>query len=248
MADIPFQPLEQIGTYEQWRSQTVIRPPIDGPNGRLYEATIGRYYDAAMSRLFDAINARYPSLCPADGLYLLGAERGVEQFLATTDEYRERLRTAWAIWQVSGTRPGAVDNLSWIGCTNAAIYSRSEFSYPPLVGSPRVQAFARDDWSGYDVLVRQPSPWQEKTWGSGWTWGDGSTWGSTATGSEIADLRRVIRTYASAHEMPVYAYLRFGQSPVWGDWKWGDGKVWGGDGSVTTVVIGKEIWERRGIM
>jgi hypothetical protein len=48
--------------------------------------------------------------------------------------------------------------------------------------------------------------------------------------------------------MPVYAYLRFGQSPVWGDWKWNDGKVWGGDGSVTTVVIGKEIWERRGIM
>jgi hypothetical protein len=110
-----------------------------------------------------------------------------------------------------------------------------------------VQAFARDAWSGYDVLVRQPNPWHEKIWGD-WTWGDGSTWGSTATGSEIADLRRVIRTYTSAHEMPVYAYLRFGQSPVWGDWKWNDGKVWGGDGSVTTVVIGKEIWERRGIM
>jgi hypothetical protein len=122
MADIPYQIVEQVGTYEQLRSQIVIRPPIDGPNGQNYEATIGRFYDEAMSRLFDARNARFPDTCPADGLYLLGAERGVEQFLASTDEYRERLRTAWAIWQVSGTRPGAVNNLTWIGCDNAAIY------------------------------------------------------------------------------------------------------------------------------
>lgn len=250
MADIPYQWFPTAATYREWRSGErglgVARPPLVGPGGFAYEGALGAYLDGVVARLFDAVNARKPSQCPEDGLYLLGAERGIESFGAPASVYRERLRTAWTIWSLAGTRPGIVSVLSWIGCGNTTVYSRAEWPNPPPAGPLAVRAFARDSWSSFDVLVRKPNPWKERRWGD-WRWGDG-TWGSTATAEEIATLRRVIRTYSSGHEIPVYAYLRFGRSAVWGDWRWGDGRVWGGDGGTMSLVIGVASWVQRGLV
>ena len=225
MADIPATIIPTIPTYEELRTLVVIRPPVSGPSGRLLQSVYGRFLDANAARTFDAINARKPSDCPSDGLYLLGSERGIEQFGASDAVYRERLRTAWTTWVQSGTRGGTTTTLTWIDLPNTSVFRRAEWSYPPPAGSKYVQAAARDDWDTYDILVRQPQPWTVKRWGD-WFWGDGTVWALSATPDEIASLRRLVRTYASGHEMPVYAHIRTGWSAPWGDWRWGDGRRW----------------------
>jgi len=116
------------------------------------------------------------------------------------------------------------------------------------VGSVYVQDFARQVWSQFDILIRDPGPVEALEWGSGWLWGDGSTWGTTMTAADIALLRRLVREHKSAHDSCTYFYFVFVTGTIWGAFTWGSGTLWGGVGNVVTLICGEEWWETAGYM
>lgn len=242
-------PIDRPTSYADLRSRLLIKPFLDGPDGRAWQGVFGRAMDEELDRLYQAKRVRYPNHCPTDALFYLAAERGLERVPQESEaQHRARLRDAWGIWQRSGSQAIHVESLGWTGLLNVHVYRRHEWSTPQDVGSVNVKAFARSVWSQFDVLVNRPHPWKPVYWGDGHTWGQGWTWGSTATEAEIALLKRLIRQHKAAHDTGTYLILNLGYGRVWGDWIWGDGGLWGGAGAgPLAIVVGEPHWYTRGL-
>lgn len=245
---------DQVLTYEDLCARVLIKPFLDGPNGRAYQGVMGSAMDEQLDRLYQAKRVRYPHFTPTDALFYLAAERGLERINAsialseTEDEHRERLHDAWGIWQRSGSQAIHIESFGWAKLRNVRVYRRKEHSTPKAAHGVYVNTFARSLWSQFDVLVNQPHPWQPKIWGA-WVWGDGTVWGLNATPAEINLLRRLGRDHKSAHDTGTYLHVNFGNNRLWGDWIWGDGGLWGGGPfEPVTIVIGEEHWTKRGLL
>lgn len=244
-------------TYASLCAQILQKPIFDGPAGNAYQTVMGAAMDTQLDRLYYAKMCQWPSETPADALYYLANERGLERVVLIgsggTQEnellHRERLRQAWTVWAISGSQQGHKDELGWCGIPAVQVLRRAEFSTPPPVGSAYVRSFALQVWSQFDILIRPTSAIGELIWGSGWTWGDGSLFGSTLTLAELQQLRRLVRDHKSAHDTCTYFWLQFTPGPLWGTFVWGDGTTYGGSGvGVTGIVCGEESWVSRGYM
>ena len=248
--------MEDTTTYEALCASILQKPCFNGPNGRAWQTVMGSNMDLQLERLYQAKEVRYPDLTPADALYYLANERGLERVLmvgtgGTLEAealHRARLRRAWTIWLLSGSQQGHVDELGWTGLNGVRCLRRVDFSTPPAVGSVYVRDFARQVWSQFDILIRDPGPVEALEWGSGWLWGDGSTWGTTMSSADIALLRRLVRDHKSAHDTCTYFYFVFATGTIWGAFTWGSGTLWGGVGNVVTLICGEEWWETAGYM
>jgi len=245
---------EQIETFKALCAQLLQKTIFDGPYGRAWQEVMGASMDEDQLRFFYARAVRWPSYTPTDALFYLAAERGLERvilvgsggILEDETKHRERLKHAWTIWRQAGSAGGHVEALSWPGYGLVKVVRRHDFSTPPAVGSPYVQAFARQVWSQFDVVVRAPSPVQPLLWG-GFTWGSGASWGTTMTPAEIDLLRRLIRDHKSAHNTCTYVHFAFSTGGLWGLFKWGDGTLWGGvNNGTTSIIVGEPQWKTRG--
>lgn len=253
-------PPQNTLTYASLCAQILQKPcfgsgSTNAQNGAAYQTVMGGNMDIELDRLYWAKECQWPSETPADALYFLANERGLERVVligtgGTLENellHRDRLKHAWNLWAVSGSQQGHRDELAWCGLTTTQVLRRVDFSSPPPVGSQYVRAFATQVWSQFDILIRQPMPIQELLWGSGWLYGDGSTWGTTLTLPEIQQLRRLIRDHKSAHDTCTYFWLQFSTGPLWGTFLWGNGVLYGGSGpAVTGIVCGEESWFTRG--
>lgn len=75
--------------------------------GPLWLAGHGQALDQEAGRANMAVSARLINGAPADALYTLGAERGIETYSGEPlDSYRARVQGAWQFWQWSGTNTG----------------------------------------------------------------------------------------------------------------------------------------------
>jgi hypothetical protein len=66
--------------------------------------------------------------------------------------------------------------------------------------------WAGSDWGSRFVVVLYPHPWSPALLGAV-VLGDGTTLGSTATVEDVRDVRRVVRTWKSAHSYPAWVYV-----------------------------------------
>ena len=229
---------------------TGIQKPMwaDGPEARKWQGVMGAALDAQDAALVEARAVRYPSNCPSDALYFLGAERQLEQVpIESEAQWRIRLRQAWAIWHQGGTQEIHRTQFGWYNCLNVRVVRRHEWSVPRPAGSNYDRAFARAVWAQFDVLIQKPHPWEEKLWGSPPPWGTG-TWGSTMTAAEIEYFRRQIRLFKAGHDTGTYLHVSFAYGRLWGPQKWGDGGLWGGSNRAMALVIGEWDWPKRGLM
>jgi hypothetical protein len=121
------------------------------------------------------------------------------------------------------------------------------FPKPAPYGSPYVQAFARQVWASFDIVIQKPHPWTQKVWGSGWTYGDGTVWGSSATFDEVNRLKRFVKQFKSAHDTCVYIHVQLGNGAIWGTFKWGDGTKYGATGGSTRWIVGEDHWAVRNL-
>lgn len=247
---------EDVLTYAQLCSQILQKPCFAGPYGTAWQTTMGSAMDVELDRLYYAKEVQWPEYTPTDALYYLASERGLERVnlvgtggtLEDETLHRLRLKHTWPIWQHAGSQYGHEEALSWTGLGVVEVLRRVDFSTPPPVGSEYVQLFAREVWSQFDILVRQPSTVTPLVWGGGWKYGDGSTYGTSLTVSDVQLLRRLIRDHKSAHDTGTYLYFAFGSGALWGTFRYGDGTVYGGDASVAAIVVGEKSWETRGYL
>lgn len=240
-------------TYAVYCAQVINKPWwIGDPDAEAWQGVMGAMLDDQLDRLEQARAVRYPTVptggtyaCPTDALYYLAAERGLERVPGESeDAWRERLRDAWNIWRESGSADGHTHEFGWSNLHNAVVMQRERLSTPPSVGSAYVRAFASQVWAQFDILIQQPHPWVERTWGSG-TWGSG-TWGSSMTEVEADYFRRQLRDHSSGHSTCTYMHVSFTQERIWGPNNWGDGGTWGGNGHCMTVVVGEDHWRTLG--
>ena len=246
---------EDVLTFAGLCNGILQKPCNAGPRGFDWQTVMGSNMDTQLDRLYWARDVAYPLETPVDALYYLANERGLERVTLVgtggtlEDEtlHRLRLQHAWTIWQISGSQQGHVEELSWTGLGVTKCYRRAEFSTPPPVGSVYVQDFAREVWSQFDILVREPMAVGPLIWGS-FTWGQSYTWGTTMSLSDVRLLRRLIRDHKSAHDTCTYLYFDFASGAIFGTFVWGDGTRWGGVGDVVVLVCGEKQWETLGLL
>lgn len=250
-------PAQDTLTYASLCAQILQKPCFAGPAGNAYQTVMGAAMDEQLDRLYYAKQCQWPSETPADALFYLANERGLERVvligsggtLENETLHRERLRKAWTVWSISGSQQGHRDELGWCGLSAVQVLRRVDFSTPPAAGSAYVRAFATQVWSQFDILIRRPFDFEPLVWGSGWTYGDGSLWGTTLTSAELAELRRLVRDHKSAHDTCCYFLIAYDNGPLWGTFNWGSGVLYGGSGSgAQAIVCGEESWEVRGFM
>lgn len=152
--------------------------------------------------------------------------------------YRDAVVDARAHWEAAGTRSGPLGYSGTVGLTNeikrlSPMYT-NVFIAPwyQLVGTPSIGGASHaaiaalpqtapyaDWWSSFYVII-SPNPFTKRHWGdAGLKWGqvvpsvignpDGViTWGSGANHHDVAELRRCIHKWKSAHEICPYVIFR----------------------------------------
>lgn len=215
----------------------------DDPKFKAFQGALGSLYDDCFERWVEAAQARLPSYCAADGLQFIGQERGLERGISESEDgYRGVLRAAWTAWAIAGSAAGHQYHLGRLGFEAVSVRRRREFAGLPPTGTPYLDAFQRDVWAQFDLILGRPMPWRARYWGSG-TWGS-RVWGADATPQQVAQVRRFARTFRAGHDTPMWLWLNFGAGQLWGVGAWGSG-VWGGSGSVVKMLVGEPHWQQR---
>lgn len=225
------------------------KPFCDDPAGRAWQRTLGRLMDDSFERVYAARLARFPSDVPTDGLQYIASERQVEQAIGESEaNYRGVLKRAWELWRIAGSQDVHKFNLARMGCLSVTIKRRHDLSGVPAHPNPYINAFARDVWAQFDVILQQPMPWNLRVWGTDPPWGVG-VWGPTnMTMAQTSQLRRLLRTFRAAHDTPMYVWMYFGGGRLWGIGFWGEGVWKGGSGPLIRFVVGETHWEQRGLV
>lgn len=247
-------------TFEELRSRVLIKPYMVGdPYAEGWQRVMGRAWDEGLDKITQARMARWPDYCPSDGLVYLAKERGLERVLVvgttggqlqSESSFRGDLVSAWTIWDGAGSQDTHVERLSVMGLSATSIHRRVDWSMPPETPNDYLNAFQKNVWAQFDVLISRPHPWRVIKWGeNGLVWGGPWTWGSSATPDEVAQLRRQVLRFASGHETPTWAVVNMSSGNVWGAFTWGQaGAVWGGSGEVVRWLIGESHWRDRGLV
>jgi hypothetical protein len=65
-------------------------------------------------------------------------------------------------------------------------------------------------WSRIAVIIEPPHSYTTWAYGSGPSYGDGHTYGSTATTTDVAAWKSLVRRFKAGHEVNPYIYLVMG--------------------------------------
>ncbi|HVZ88103.1 MAG TPA: hypothetical protein VHG72_14115 [Polyangia bacterium] len=209
--------------YRNYQSGLVRTPDWQGPRIKLLEADLGTEKDVQFERARQGVLSNNPATCPDDALSYIGQERQLPQAVSgeTTDDYRERLRTAWDSWAVAGSHGSLLFALQ-----------RAGFPQGDPNGAHIMQRINLYSWLAAGVVTFGTHPI--------WTF-DGSppnVWnqfgivfgadvsGLTAGSQMAATLNQLVALWkpAKARFMGTWIIV---SGPTWG---WPPGTVWGGAG------------------
>lgn len=201
--------------------------PLRGPWGRAWGAAHGVAMDALLTAAKAAVKLGFIVGAGPDTFPYHLADTGLEGLPGESPaSVVERVRTAFDLWALAGTRPGIELALTQLGVTGYTLRTTRDW-LPGLPPDRRA-----DLWARYWVLLFTHS-WSATTWGGG-TWGD-ATWGSDATVGEVTRVVRFLRRQSNARDLG-YVRLYFGGTLVrtWGGSTWG-GTTWGPAGGFTFI-------------
>lgn len=183
-----------VRTYTQWALDNC--PPwLHGTWGTKLIETIGAVFDSAYNAAFEAGAAGLldaPTF-PADALALIGNERNIERYPAeTNDQYRARVKDAWASWSEAGTMRLA-EELDYLGFT-AEIKENFTAGWDWDGDS--------DNWSRIWIVITE-HPWEPIHFGDSGLYLGSGVIGCDATQDEAGTLLRLIRKWKPGHTFPI---------------------------------------------
>ncbi len=189
--------------------------------------------DAFIERLREGLLIRFPQQdptgtpAPDDALAAMGRDRGIVRGLAeTSTAYAARLLTWLDVWKTAGNPFTLMDQLAaytgplpsfrtvdvlgnWFSRaadgTHTSLMRQANFDWENTSDSLR-------RWSRFWVIIYPNGLWtQGRNWGDvGAKWGDpGVTWGTTATVSEVASVRGIVRDWKPAGTTCVNVIIAF---------------------------------------
>ncbi len=202
-----------------------LSPPwLQSKVGAAFVYTCALHADALVDKAKLGVFNRFPLLCDATALPLLGADYGIPQGPNEPDAgYRVRLQTSWDDYAHAGmaraimrqalgyltplTPQMRVVKDVVIASVNSTVWDTyaagADTTQAP---THTVQSSLAWDWDGvvkrwrawWIIYSLAGSPWSsEGTWGDGQLWGDGGVWGLTATQGDIASLRALLAKWRS---------------------------------------------------
>ncbi len=210
-------------TFRSLRRSLAPRWLTDG-EGELAGLSLDAMKDAVAERLYEALQARLPSLAPADALALMGRDRRIVRGIFDTDAgYGARLIPWLDEWKSAGS-PFAllrqlaaycgplpsfrtVDNRgNWhsraVGGAETMLLKQGNWDWD---GHP-------EKWSRFWVIIYPRGLWTSGpiSWGAGGTWGAaGGVWGCDITPEQFTSLRHIISTWKPAGTRCVNIILAF---------------------------------------
>lgn len=110
-------------TLTEWLKSLPIPWLVSGTVGAAEQTANGTVLDGQVSLLKQAVKARFPSYAPADALAHIGGDRGLIQGAAESNtSFATRLRDAWSEWSRAGTALSVLEQLSYFGFGNNAVW------------------------------------------------------------------------------------------------------------------------------
>lgn len=218
-------PGNPIVTFREWVQRISYPSALRGDVGSRFIQALGLLGDIVAEQTFRATAARnlHSPEYPPDALPLTGNERMLMRFAnESAGVYQRRLTSAWTTWLQGGTSGAIVTQFALAGWTAIV---REQRNWMPDGSVLPWNWDAGDDglsanWSRFWLLVTS-HPWQRWFWGDGHVYGDGSTtWGSTATTTDVAFMRQIVRKWKPAHVICQYIILVFDSADLEPDGTW----------------------------
>lgn len=98
----------------QWLQSLPIPWLVSNTVGADDAAAQGTVYDGQVALVKEAVQARFPDDAPSDALPYIGADRQIIRgFSESEDDYRARLKNAWAQWELAGCWSEVLFQLFW---------------------------------------------------------------------------------------------------------------------------------------
>jgi len=196
-------------TYAAWLTEHLAPTWLRGTWGAALLGTWGTAFDRAIQATKDGVKLRWAATAPDDALGHVGGGLNLERYGAdTAATYRARLGRVWELWDFAGAASGLLERLYDTGLSTVELWPWRSLGYPPPPYETHWSAF----WA-----VLTGHPWSsDGLWGDPAVWGDGpGTWGSSATTTEVAEVRAVVRKWKPAAEIcPAVIVVTGGD--VWG--------------------------------
>lgn len=198
---------------------------LRGRWGRAWGAAHGVAMDAVLAAVKAAVKMGFIVGAGTDTHPYHLADAGLEGLPGeSADDVVTRVRTAFDVWRLAGTRLGVELALAQLGFTGYTLRTTRDW-LPDGPPDGRM-----DLWARYWVLAFSHTWSPDGTWGDAGTWDDGGTWDSDATVAEVTRVTRFLRRQSNARDLG-YVRLYFGavDTDVWGpDEPWDHG-TWDDD-------------------
>lgn len=188
---------------------------LQSPYGAKWGESLGVTKDHAIEGLYQGVFARFIEQCMmgdrADALPYHGRERNLPRYPADTDYiYGSRLRAAWELWKLAGTKQGILNALDLLGYSDVDIvenYQDPDGSITvPLYGmAPSYGYSLGDEWWRFWVIINKPNDFvdPEYHWDDeGMTWGPDAgefVWGPTGTSGNAPFIRPLIEAWKPSY-------------------------------------------------
>jgi len=211
------------GTFRKYAQDGLSPTVFRGPWGeRVMGAFVGMTGDLLAEADKQAVSAGMvgSATFPADGMVKLGNERRLPRYEADTDAtYKARLQDAWDAWTKAGGQAGIKGQLEAYGLSNITFKIDSDWNWD---GTSYKSRF----W----VLIGEGGhPWldTQHTYGDGSKYDSSYTYGSTATPSEVAVVRDIVRRFKAGDEICANIIVIFDDTAwaaaqpngTWGRWE-----------------------------
>ena len=211
-----------MATYEEHqpgRHPTYLR----GRWGLAWGRILGAAKDLVLEGAKDAVRAGFIKSAPVDALPYHLADAALEALPGeTSDSQRTRVEAAFESARNAGLYPGLDLAAAQLGFEGYVF--RTARSYLPGL-PPDHRADLPSTW--WLFVPSFGHPWLRTEWGAS-TWGSG-TWGSSASVTDVARVKRLLRAQSPARAR-AFVRLFFDGATAWGSSTWGAG-LWGPSGS-----------------
>jgi Phage tail protein (Tail_P2_I) len=185
-----------VNTFETYQARVLGSSWLHTPKAQKWLKDFGWGKDQVADRALLALRSRFTSLADAQGLALIGQDRGLPRWYPeTTEQYRARLLASFGTWRKAGTKDGVLEALTNCGYTPSLVESTDPVR-----------------WSEFAVFLDTPTlPSEtESAWDDGvTTWdAENTSWDNQLTGAKPAELISVINRFKSGESVLRGLYLR----------------------------------------
>ena len=229
-----------------------LSPPYfkSDPNYVKLEEDFGIMKDRVVDATKDSLYSDSPYTCTDDALDLIGSDYNLERpEIFTNTQWRNKLKTAWTIWQTSGTTARLTSEIVDLGFPNVSIVPQyieiSPGNFVNTLGIPEYNPLMDKFWSNFWIVIDQQHPFTLGLWGS-FTWGDGTLWGAISPSDQtrltrIAQLAKLLKpAWTSCRGI---VFLLGAPNSFWSGFNYNDGTVYGLPATSYFVVRLFEEWE-----